>query len=78
MFRKLVLAIGAAAVICAAAFAPTAASAHWHGHHWGHWHGFDWGFYAPTYIAGPDCYIVKRTVEYPDGSLHLRRFRVCN
>ena len=77
MFRKLVLAIGAAAVVGAAALAPTAASAHWHGH-WGHWHGFGWGFYAPTYVAGPDCYIVKRTVEWRDGSLHVRRYRVCN
>ena len=31
MFRKLVLAIGAAAVVGAAALAPTDASAHWHG-----------------------------------------------
>jgi hypothetical protein len=53
MFRKLVLAIGATAVVGAAAL-------------------------APTYVAGPDCYIVKRTVEWRDGSLHVRRYRVCN
>ena len=38
MFRKLVLALGATAVIGAAALAPTAASAwgwHHHHHHWG-------------------------------------------
>ncbi|MGA6979436.1 MAG: hypothetical protein WBZ23_23330 [Pseudolabrys sp.] len=33
MFRKLALALGASAVIGAAALTPTTASAHWHGHH---------------------------------------------
>jgi hypothetical protein len=37
MFRKLAFAIGASAVIGAAALTPTTASAHWLGH--GHWHG---------------------------------------
>ena len=34
MFRKLALALGASAVIGAAALTPTTASAHWHGQSW--------------------------------------------
>jgi len=66
MFRKLILATAATAVLGAAALAPTAASAHWHGHYWGHhWHG---GFYGPVaYVGGPDCYLVKRIVDTPVG-----------
>jgi len=82
MFRKLALALGATAVIGAAALTPTTASA-WgghHGHH-GHWHGHGYGFgfgiYAPTYVAGPDCYIVKRVVDTPFGP-RVRRVTVCN
>jgi hypothetical protein len=78
MFRKLALALGAAAVLGAAALSPTTASAWGHGH-WGH-HGFNggFGFYGPTYVAGPDCYLVRRQVQFADGSWHWRRFRVCN
>jgi hypothetical protein len=77
MFRKFALAIAATTAIAAAALTPTAASAHWHGgHHWGHGYGF--GFYGPTYVAGPDCYTVKRQVQFLDGSWHWRRFTVCN
>jgi hypothetical protein len=82
MFRKLVLALSATAALGAAAFAPTAASAWGHGHHggWGHhWRGgYGFGFYGPTYVAGPDCYLVRRQVQFADGSWHWRRFRVCN
>ena len=77
MFRKFALALTATTAIAAAAFTPTEASAHWHGgHHWGHGYGF--GFYGPTYVAGPDCYTVKRQVQFPDGSWRWRRFTVCN
>jgi hypothetical protein len=80
MFRKLTLAIAATAALGAAAFAPTAASAHWHGGH-GHWfgHGFGHGFgiYAPVYVGAPDCYITKRLVETPYG-LRERRVEVCD
>jgi hypothetical protein len=80
MIRKLILALGATAAIGAAALAPTAASAHPHGH-WGHWyghgHGIGIGFYAPTYVAAPDCYIVKRVVETPYGPRE-RRVTVCD
>jgi hypothetical protein len=67
MFRKLILAIGATAAIGAAAFVPTAASAHHFGHgHWGHWgRGFGFGFYGPSYVAAPDCY--KQAVVLPNG-----------
>ncbi len=78
MIRKLTLALGAIAVLGAAALSPTTASAApgWHGHgHHGHghhrWHrGF--GFYGPTFIAGDYCYTVKRVVETPYGPRALR------
>jgi hypothetical protein len=56
MIRKLVLALGATAVIGTAALAPTAASAHWKHHK--HWIG------GPTLIVsgGPTCYFVKKPV----------------
>jgi hypothetical protein len=76
MIRKLILALGATAVLGAAALSPTAASAWGHGHWHGHGHSF--GFYGPTYIAGPDCYVVKRQVQFADGSWRWRRFTVCN
>jgi hypothetical protein len=75
MIRKLVLALGATAAIGAAALTPTASSAHPHGH-W-HGHGIGIGFYAPTYVAAPDCYIVKRVVETPYG-LRERHVTVCD
>jgi len=79
MFRKFALAIAATAALGAAALAPTSASAHWHGgHHWGYGHGFGIGFYGPTYVAAPDCYHVKRPVQFADGSWHKRWFTVCN
>ena len=75
MFRKLVLALGAAATLGAAAMAPTSASA-WgfHGHHgWGH--GFRFGIYAPAYIAS-SCYISRQWVDTAYGP-RLRRVEVC-
>jgi hypothetical protein len=84
MFRKLTIALGAAATLGAAALAPSSALA-WHGHHgwhgghgwgWGGFRGYRVGFYAPTYVAGPSCYVVKRWVDTPYG-LQLRRFTVC-
>ena len=80
MTRKLTLALAAVATLGVAALAPTSASAwHVHGHHHGHW-GWGWGGYwgGPTYVAGPDCYIVKRNVQFADGSWHVRRFTVCD
>ena len=84
MFRKLTIALGAAAVVAAAALSPTTASAApgWHGHgHHGHgyhrWHrGFGIGFYGPRYYAG-DCYIVRRVV-YTSHGKRWRRVRVCD
>lgn len=81
MFRKLTIALGATAVIAAAALSPTAASAGWHGHHHRHhgWHGggFGFGFYGPTYVAAPDCYVVRRVVYTPYGK-RFRRVTVCD
>jgi hypothetical protein len=76
-FGKLILALGATALIGAAALAPTAASAwsHGHGGHWGH--GFGFGIYAPIFVAAPDCYVVDRVVETRIG-LVLRSFTVCD
>jgi hypothetical protein len=82
MIRKLILALGATAAIAGAALTPTTASAwghHW-GHGWGHWgHGYGYGFgiYAPTYVAGPECYTVRRIVETPIGP-RPRRVTVCD
>ena len=77
MIRKLALALGATIVLSAAALAPTSASA-WGGHH--HWHGgYGIGIgFAPAYDAAPDCYRVKRTVQFADGSWGKRWFTVCN
>ena len=79
MFRKLILALGATAVIGAAALSPTTASAHgWHGHHgWHHgWHrGFGVRFVAPAYYG--DCYIVRRVVWTAYGK-RIRRVTVCD
>lgn len=82
MFRKVTLALVAAASLSAVALAPTAASAHswgggwgggWGGyhHHWGHG-GFGIGF-----VGGGDdgCY-VTRTVLTPYG-YRLRTINVC-
>ncbi|MBI4365500.1 MAG: hypothetical protein HY543_01635 [Deltaproteobacteria bacterium] len=78
MIRKLTLALGAIAVLGAAALSPTTASAApgWHGHGHHRWHrGF--GFYGPTFIAGDYCYTVKRVVETPYGP-RVRRIQVCD
>jgi hypothetical protein len=80
MFRKLALALGAAAVLGVAALSPTTASAWGHGHGWGHhgWgHGVGFGFYGPRYVADPGCYYVRRQVQFADGSWHWRRVPVC-
>jgi hypothetical protein len=80
MFRKLTLALGATVALAAAALAPTSASAWgWHHYHgWGHGYGF--GIYAPviapTYVAAPDCYYVKKVIDTPYG-LKVRRVAVC-
>jgi hypothetical protein len=84
MFRKLTIALGAAAVVAAAALSPTTASAApgWHGHgHHGHghhrWHrGFRIGFYGPSYYAR-DCYVVRRVV-YTSHGKRWRRVTVCD
>lgn len=80
MFRKLTLALAATAALGAAALAPTAASAGgWHGHHWHHgWYGgYGFGIYAPTYVAAPSCYVVRRVVFTPYGK-RIRRVTVCD
>lgn len=81
MFRKLVLALGATAVIGAAALTPTAASAHklhFHGHH-GHGHGhFHKHWHVPVYAGYSygGCYYVKKFVPTPYG-LIKKRVLVC-
>ena len=83
MFRKLTIALGAAAIVAAAALSPTTASAaggwyghHGHGHHGHHSRGFRVGFYAPAYAAA-DCYVVRRVVYTPYGK-RVRPVTVCN
>ena len=78
MFRKIALALGATAVIGAAALTPTTASA-WHHHHHGHWRGgyaLGVGIVAPAAIYASDCYVVKKVVNTPLG-LQVRRVTVC-
>ncbi|HEY7231556.1 MAG TPA: hypothetical protein VH558_14415 [Pseudolabrys sp.] len=76
MFRKIALALGATAVIGAAALTPTTASA-WHPHHHGHWHGgFAVGIVAPATVYASDCYVVKKVVNTPFGP-RVRRVTVC-
>ena len=76
MFRKLTLAALAAATLGAAALTPTAASAHMHHRHWG-W-GWGYGYVGPTYVANPDCFYVKKPVQFANGTWHIRRVWVCN
>ena len=81
MFRKLTLALVAAASLGAMALAPTAASAggvclagvpaHHH-HHWGHGHGFGIGFVGGGYDG---CYGTRRVLT-PYG-FRLRTVNVC-
>jgi hypothetical protein len=75
MIRKFVLALGAAAVIGAAALTPTAASAkYWHRHH--HWFG---GIVVAPSIYAPasDCYLVRR-VYWRNHVRHVRYVEVCD
>ena len=76
MFRKLVLTLGATAVIAAAALAPTAASAkHWH--HWGHhWHG-GIALYPSAYAYASDCYVVTKPVWTIYGKIY-KKVVVCD
>lgn len=82
MFRKLALALVATAALGAAALAPTAASAGWHGHHWGHgWgHGYGFGYgFSPVIVSGgyadDGCY-VQRRVRTTHG-IRWRTVNVC-
>jgi len=74
MFRKLVIALSATAILGAAALAPTAASAKWKGKHWHH-------NSVRILVANPliydNCYLVRRTVLTKHG-LRIRYFRLCD
>jgi hypothetical protein len=57
MLRKLSLVAAAALTLGAAALAPSAASAHWHGGGYGGWHGGYGGWHRPYgYWGGPRVY----------------------
>jgi hypothetical protein len=83
MFRKITLAVVAAASLSAMALAPTAASAHpgWGG--WGggfggfhrHFGGFGVGYIGNGYVDG-GCYVTQRVLT-PYG-YRLRTVNVCN
>ena len=81
MLRKLALTLVAAASLGAAALAPTAASAHWHGGWHGGWH-HGWGWGGPrVFVGGPVYYgggyggrYVRRLVPTPWGP----RWRLVN
>ena len=80
MFRKVTLALVAAASLSAVALAPSTASAggvfwpkHPHHHHyWGHGHGFGIGFVDAGY---GDCYVTRRVLT-PHG-FRWRTVNVC-
>jgi hypothetical protein len=79
MFRKVTLALVAAASLGAMALAPTSASAggfwphkHHHHHHWGHGHGFRIGFVGGGYDG---CYVTRRVLT-PYG-FRWRTVNVC-
>jgi hypothetical protein len=79
MFRKLTLALVAAASLSAIALAPSAASAHgfgggFHGFHGGGFHHFGGGYVGGGYDDS-GCY-VTRPVLTPYG-YRLRTFNVC-
>lgn len=80
MLRKLALTLVAATSLGAAALAPTAASAHWHGGWHGGWHhGGGWGgprFFVggPAYYGGYGGCYVRRLVPTPWGP----RWRLVN
>ncbi len=83
MFRKLTLALVAAASLSAIALAPSAASAHPMGGGWGggfhgggfhHFHGFGVGYVGGGYDDS-GCYVTRR-VPTPYG-YRLRTFNVC-
>ncbi|MCA6119109.1 hypothetical protein J6524_30135 [Bradyrhizobium sp. WSM 1738] len=69
MFRKVTLALAAAASLTAVSLASTSASAgpviwpkfphHHHHHHWGHGHGFSIGFVGGGYHG---CYVTRRVL----------------
>jgi hypothetical protein len=82
MMRKLILACAAVTALGAAAFTPSAASAHgWRGGHGWHGGGFHRGWGGPRFIGGPvyfgggygGCY-VRRLVPTPWGY----RYRLVN
>ena len=71
MLRRLSLAVVAAVSLGAAALAPTAASAHWHGGGGG-WHGgwnggFHRHFFGPRFFVGGPAY------SYGYGGCYARR-----
>lgn len=76
MFRKIVLALGATAVIGAAALSPTAASAK--GWSWKHHHHF-WhsGFVFAAPVVDDDCYLVRK-VHWRHHHRIVRVYEVCD
>jgi hypothetical protein len=73
MFRKLVIALGATAVLGAAALAPTSASAFWKGNHW---HSRVIVVGAP--LVADNCYFVKQTYVTKHGFVGVRYVKVCD
>ncbi|WP_316233526.1 sulfur globule protein precursor [Bradyrhizobium sp. SZCCHNPS2010] len=69
MLRKLSLMAVAAVSLGAAALAPTAASAHWHGGWYGGWHGYGW--HRPWY--GPRVFVGGPYYSYGYGGGYVRR-----
>jgi hypothetical protein len=80
MFRKLTLALVAAASLGAMALAPTSASAGWKGGGWGggwhhHHHGHGFGFVGGGYGGYDGCYQTRRVLT--DVGYRFRTVNVC-
>ena len=82
MFRKSAIALGTAALIGAAALAPTAASAHSHHHHFHGGYGYGLGLVgaailAPAVVEASSCYYVKQKVPTGFGGWTWQYVQVC-
>jgi hypothetical protein len=77
MIRKLVLALGATAIIGATALAPTSASAFGKGK-FGHGPHLGIVVASPTYVADDYCYVTEQTYLTKHGHYRVRYVQVCD
>jgi hypothetical protein len=73
MFRKFALALGATAILGAAALTPTAASAK----HWHPWRHVNIVIATPGVYAEPECRVIRH-VYWKNFVKHVRFVEVCD